>query len=380
MSPLAESGGARGIDAADGAGINGSVSVPADLLEDGTDVEAGTATDALQNLLGLGIGEQRGAAVIDQHDVELLRAVGLNGRTRTANQGAVGGDGLAGAGGCEHGPQDGEIAHAGNDFLNAGDDDVNARNAGGEASIAFVGGDGNHAAVGNQEISAGDAHLGGEEGAPQSDARGSDETNRIGVLHVYAKFVAKEIGNLMAAEVHGRSDDVVRRLMAQLHDELAQVGLPDGHADFFERRGQMNFFGDHRLGFDDGLHVARLGQLDDVVIGLLGVLRPMNVTAAGDDLLLELGEILREIGDGIRLDSGTAGAGGFPVGEAQLAFGDRCIVAGDAAVNGRTVFEIRRLDEGFAKKLLGCCGTHGDYSLAPAVVRLADEPASTPAR
>ena len=45
--------------------------------------------------------------------------------------------------------------------------------------------------------------------------------------------------------------------IVQLRHELTQVGLPYRYANLFQRGGQVNFFGDHRLGFDDGLHVSR---------------------------------------------------------------------------------------------------------------------------
>jgi hypothetical protein len=44
------------------------------------------------------------------------------------------------------------------------------------------------------------------------------------------QFLAKQLGDLATIEMHGGSDNVVRRFLAQLHDELAQIGFPDLNA------------------------------------------------------------------------------------------------------------------------------------------------------
>ena len=65
----------RGEDRADRAGVDRAVGVAAGALVDRADVEAGRAADAAQRLPADLVGEHAGAAVVEQHDVDLLRPV-----------------------------------------------------------------------------------------------------------------------------------------------------------------------------------------------------------------------------------------------------------------------------------------------------------------
>src|SRR5256885_16752119 len=62
---------------ADRSGVGGAVSVAADVAKDGTDVQAGAATDAMEGVALLGIREQFRATIIQEHDMILFRSVGL---------------------------------------------------------------------------------------------------------------------------------------------------------------------------------------------------------------------------------------------------------------------------------------------------------------
>jgi len=69
-------------DAADWTGIGGAVGMASDMAEDGTDIQARAAANAVQHFALLGVGEQRTASVIDQHHVELFRSIGFAGSSR----------------------------------------------------------------------------------------------------------------------------------------------------------------------------------------------------------------------------------------------------------------------------------------------------------
>lgn len=56
--------------------IDGTVSMPADMAVDRTDIQAGTAADTLQSFVEF-TPQNIGAAVIDDHQMEFLRSVGL---------------------------------------------------------------------------------------------------------------------------------------------------------------------------------------------------------------------------------------------------------------------------------------------------------------
>ena len=121
---------------------------------------------------------------------------------------------------------------------------MNARDGGAEAAIAFVGGEGNHSGIGNEEIRAADSHFGGEKIAAERAAGGGDQLDRIVSIHV-AQFLFEKIGDVFAGKVHGRRDDVIGRFVAQLNDIFAEIGLEGLDAGFLEGRRKMNFLGDH---------------------------------------------------------------------------------------------------------------------------------------
>ena len=67
----------------------------------------------------LGVGQELGAAVVEQDDVVFLRAVAFAGLARAAVHGIVAGHGLAGAGGGEHRQEKREVGELRQDLLDA---------------------------------------------------------------------------------------------------------------------------------------------------------------------------------------------------------------------------------------------------------------------
>ena len=104
--------------------------------------------------------------------------------------------------------------------------------------------------------------------------------------------------------MHGREDDVVRRLLAKLDDELAQVGFHHFEAVFLESLVEMNFLGRHGLGLHHALGLRIPNDAADRIAGLRAGGAPVHLRAAGLDLRGELGEVGVEVVDGIPLGLG----------------------------------------------------------------------------
>ena len=51
--------------------------------------------------------------------------------------------------------------------------------------------------------------------------------------------------------MHRGKDDVIRRFLAKLDDEFAEVGFHDFEARMLQRVVEMNLLRRHRLGLDD---------------------------------------------------------------------------------------------------------------------------------
>src|ERR1700751_791129 len=174
----------RSENAADWTGVRGAVGVAAHSAKHRADVEAGAAADAMQPVALLDIREQFRSAIVEQYDMEFFGTINLIRLPRAADQSVIASDWLAGAGGGEDRPQQREILEPRNHFFDAGERDMNARDAGAEAAIAFVGGEGNHSRISNEEIGAADSQFGREEIAAQRAASCGDQLDGIVGIHI----------------------------------------------------------------------------------------------------------------------------------------------------------------------------------------------------
>ncbi len=67
----------------------------------------------------------------------------------------------------------------------------------------------------------------------------------------------KRLGDLLLHQVDRRRDDVARRLVAELDDVFAEIGLDRRDAVGFEMIVERDLLGDHRLALGDGLGAGR---------------------------------------------------------------------------------------------------------------------------
>ena len=124
----------------------------------------------------------------------------------------------------------------------------------------------------------------------------------------------------------GRGDDVRRRLVGQLDDVLAEVGLDDLDAGGFEGAVEVHLLGGHRLRLDDEAHAFGPGDADDRPADLFGPGGPVHGHAQRFELGLEPVEPAVEVGEHLpadpgrlpaQLDEGRVGAGHLAA-QAQL--------------------------------------------------------------
>ena len=102
MFPILQAAQMRRDDRADGAAVGCAVSVAADVAENRTDVQARAASNAMERVALFGVGEQFRAMIVEQDDVEFLRAITFTGLARAAKQCIVTRQRLAGPRGREH--------------------------------------------------------------------------------------------------------------------------------------------------------------------------------------------------------------------------------------------------------------------------------------
>ena len=123
------------------------------------------------------------------------------------------------------------------------------------------------------------------------------------------------LGDLFFDQMDRRRDDVARRLVAQLNDVFAEIGLDRRDAVGFEEIVEADLLGHHRLAFGYRLGADRAADLQHRGAGLLRRCGPMHLAARSQDLAFVELEVEVEVLEGMVLDR--------PAGLAQsLEFGE----------------------------------------------------------
>ena len=97
-----------------------------------------------------------------------------------------------------------------------------------EVAVALVGDDDRRPGLGDEEIRAGDADVGGKEVVAQDRARLAEQLlgpRQVAIGRQIAMGAAEVGLDVVAGDVDRRRDDVRGRLAAQLDDIFAEIGL-----------------------------------------------------------------------------------------------------------------------------------------------------------
>ncbi len=192
-------------DGADGSWINRSVSVAAGLTVDRAGVHAGGAANALERLALLGARKNRRAAIVEQNDMEVLRAVA---GCHAGPERGVGVHALACGRTGQHLEHDFKVLKARQHLLNAGQGDHGAGQREAHAAVALRLHNGNRTGFGDEEIRPADGRGDGQKLLPQIPAGRGGQGLRI-VRQIFQAHAAGEnFAHLAAIDVQRRDDDV----------------------------------------------------------------------------------------------------------------------------------------------------------------------------
>ena len=223
------------------------------------------------------------------------RAVEVALAARAGDDGEVVLDLLPGRRARQHAVEGGQVFERRDHLLDAGDRDVHLRQRGHHAAVALVGDDRDRAGLGHQEVAARDAEVGAEKMPAQHLARLARE--RLGVGQARAVVVlGEQVRDLLLVLVDRRRDDVRRRLLRQLDDVLAQVGLDRRDAGSLERLVQPRLLRHHRFRLDRFLQPVAGADLEHMAADFGLVLRPQHGGAVARRLLLEAQQPGIEVG------------------------------------------------------------------------------------
>ena len=277
----------RGQDRADRAGVDPAIGVAADRLINWAGIQAGPAANTHQRF-GILAAHNLRAAIVEQHQVELLGAVALARAGRAADDTGVDAELLAGGRAGQHLQHHAEIIHRLDDSLDAHHRHMDTRHAGGQAGVALILDDRDRAAGRHAKVHPADAHIGLQKALAQSHPRSRGHSRDVvGLGH--AQVFVEQIAHLLAGLVNRGGDNVRGRLTGQLNNVLAQVGLNNLKAAVLKSLVKMDLLRGHRLRLDDCLYPTGLGQFGDIALGLRAILGPADLAAAPLDILGQLG-------------------------------------------------------------------------------------------
>ena len=146
---------------------------------------------------------------------------------------------------------------------------------------------------------------------------------------------------------------MVGRLLSQLHDVLAQVGLDDLESSLFERAVEVDFLGGHRLGLHHGLRAGLPGDADDEVAGLRSRAGPMHPRAARFEASDELFQVPVEVVDGLPFAAGRQAAGTLVILEQRLLLVPLDLVLAKRGLDQAPMTEIGAEPAGILPELAG---------------------------
>src|SRR5689334_17859062 len=91
-------------------------------------------------------------------------------------------------------------------------------------------------------------------------------------------------------------------ILAELHDQVGEIGFIRRDSSSLERRIQTNFIGSHGLYLDDFRGFLRTDEIHNNAIGFSGVAGPMDDTAGASAGCFELLQIEVEMTKNVLLD------------------------------------------------------------------------------
>jgi hypothetical protein len=167
-----------------------------------------------------------------------------------------------------------------------------------------------------------------------------------------AEMLAEQVADLVAADMHAGKDEVIRRLTAELLDELAQVTLHHAVAFGLERGIEMDLLAGHALALDDRLRPGGSHQTEHDRACLLGVPRPVHLATVGLEVGDESGQEFVEPVHGRPFRQTGRVAGMLPVAKAGFLDVAAGVVAAECLAYERPVARVADVLRGVVQKPL----------------------------
>jgi hypothetical protein len=226
--------------------------------------------------------------------VELLGSIRLVRAPRPGEDGRVRGQPLAGRAAREEPEQQREVGERGYDPLDAHERHVHPRQRAHEPPVPLVRDEADGPGLGDAEVDAGDADVGGEKHLSQLAARGLRE-----VIEAFADGRAlderEEVRDVPGRLLDRRRDDMDGVFAGKLEDVLAEVCLDCPDPARVERLVEADLLGEHRLRLGDQAGLGRPTDLHDLGARVLGRRAAVHAASARLDGRRERSKVALEI-------------------------------------------------------------------------------------
>ena len=266
----------------------------------------------MQRLAAQLVGEDIGTAVIEQHEVELLRPVVV---THAGPQRRVRVHPLAGGGARQQLQEHLEVAPLRQHLLDPHHRDQHPRQREAHPPVALGLHDANRAGLGHGEVRPRRRHRNRQELLAQVAACGLRDCSDLPAEILTARDrVLEQQLDLRPVAVDGRHENVGGSVVAKLVDQLRQVGLDRLHALRGQRIVQTDLVRRERLDLDHLTRAVLAGDPAHDCVALGGVTRPMHLPARTRYRRLQPLQLLRQRGHRTSLDRRAGVPQRLPIG------------------------------------------------------------------
>src|SRR6185437_13388386 len=327
--------------------VHRTVCVSASLPVYRAGIQARSAANAIERIARFFVRENRRAAVIKQHNVKLARAVAGHGAGPNR---IVWIHALAG---CRTGQQlqkNFQILKRWDDLFNSNQANQHFRKRNTHTPVAFRFDDADGSRLCDREIRAADSDLHAQKLFTQIAA------GRIGqIFRAIAEFgqlhlLQKDPADFHLVAMQCWDYDMGRPVIAQLHDEIRQIGFMGRNSRSFERGVQTYFIGGHGFDLDDLRGAVRLDKGDDNLVCFVRIAGPVNLAAGTNARRFKLLEICIQMPQRVLFDALAGLAELFPVRHLANHFG--ALVADNTGGVANVVAQLRIAEQtrrGFGK-------------------------------
>ena len=121
-------------------------------------------------------------------------------------------------------------------------------------------------------------------------------------LVFHAQVLGEDLGDIIASQMQGRRHNVIRTLVRELQDVLAEIRFHRFEPMFLQALVEVDFLSRHGFRFDDQMRATLLGEPEYEVGHFLAVRAVHHLSTVRDNVLFKQLQIMIQMFDGVLLE------------------------------------------------------------------------------